>query len=535
MATPSFPERIGAAWRALRGESTQPGRRLASVGIWDGAKVDRLTRDSVAQTFSPTTEVRFDARFLRARARALARDTAFAAGYLTEFQNQVVGPSGFRMQAKIRSRNGDLATATNDEIERGFKRWSRPQFASVDRRHSWLDIQRITARTMPMDGEVYIRRQKFFDNDFGFALQFIDADLLDEQYNQAPRDGVNEIRMGVEIDKWGAPINYWFWTRHPDDIYSRVKLDRVPVPASEISALGLSYRANQLRAVTWFAPVMFDLGMMKGYRQAHLVATRMGAAKMGFLVQTNPDILGATSSTKKKNGEDTGVTEMEASPGVIEELPPGYEFQQFDPSYPHASYKEFEKAINLSASRGLGMAYTTATGDLEAVNYSSIRAGMLSERDFYRGIQQYLITHLCEDIYRDWLEMAVLTGQIKVDARLASDYDEIEWQGRGWKWVDPMNDLQASVLAIQLGLDTRHRLAAEVGLDFEENIDQLKAEQAYAAKAGVALGSDPAIQETKTTVEDPNARDMNQTQQTTPAPSKQPPAAARNLALRRHA
>jgi capsid protein len=112
------------------------------------------------------------------------------------------------------------------------------------------------------------------------------------------------------------------------------------------------------------------------------------------------------------------------------------------------------------------------------------------------------------------VKSAILYNALKVDARLASEYDDVEWQGRGWKWVDPLNDLQAAEAAIKLGLDTRHRLAAEAGLDLEENIDQLAEENDYAEAAGVDIsGSNPPA---GAPAETPDVRDARQSKETTP-------------------
>jgi capsid protein len=161
------------------------------------------------------------------------------------------------------------------------------------------------------------------------------------------------------------------------------------------------------------------------------------------------------------------------------------------------------------------MAYTTLTGDLEAVNYSSIRAGLLSERDQYRMLAQWMAVHSAGRSTRAGSSPRFSTYAIRVDARLASDYDDVEWQGRGWKWVDPLNDLQAAEAAIRLGLDTRHRLAAEAGLDLEENIDQLAEEQDYARAAGVDVSG--SATPTPSGRETPDARDARQITETTPS------------------
>jgi capsid protein len=98
-------------------------------------------------------------------------------------------------------------------------------------------------------------------------------------------------------------------------------------------------------------------------------------------------------------------------------------------------------------------------------------------------------------IYREWLQMALLSGALRLDSRISSNYYAVEWRPRGWKWVDPVNDLTAAALAIALGLDSRQRLAAEQGRDFEEIVLEIKQELEFADAQGVDVsGEMPAAE-----------------------------------------
>jgi lambda family phage portal protein len=382
--------RIGAAWRTLWPDaaSAPRGTSRMKAEVFGGAQVGRLTRDWITATLmSPDAEIRFDARVLRARARQLVRDNSTAAGFVNELANQVIGPKGILLQARATTATGKPVKATNDEIERGWKEWGHPETCAANRRVSWLDLQRQLVRSLATDGEILIRKLRYFENAHGFAVQQLDPDLLDDSFNRPAKDGQNEIRMGVEIDAWGGAVAYWLWTRHPSDITTGRKLDRVRIDASEIVHAFIEYRPGQTRGVSWFAPVLFDLKMLAGIQEAELVATRMSAAKMGFLVQKNPEAWGGQAAPSAKNEADA--TEMETAPGVIDELPPGWEFQGFDPTHPSTAFAPFTKAIRRDIARGVMMAYATMTGDLESVNYSSIRAGILPERDWFRTVQDF--------------------------------------------------------------------------------------------------------------------------------------------------
>jgi capsid protein len=62
-----------------------------------------------------------------------------------------------------------------------------------------------------------------------------------------------------------------------------------------------------------------------------------------------------------------------------------------------------------------------------------------------------------------------------------------DWNVRGWEWVDPLKDINASVVAIENGLSTRTLELAKQGLDFEEVLDQLAFEKDLAAEKGVVF------------------------------------------------
>lgn len=460
----------------------RPTGRMRSFG---GAAVNRLTQDFNPYIQSPTQEVQWVLTTLRARAQQLVRDNSHASGFVNELANQVIGPDGILLQAKVKTATTDaLHKGTNDKIEAAWKEWGMPEHATADGYESWVDFQRMVIRTIAIDGEVFIRKLRYFDNPFGFSLQIIDAELVDVTYNVPAGVGQNEIRLGIEVNQYGRPVAYWVWSAFPGELGK--KRERQRIPADQIIHRFVRYRANQVRGVTWFAPVLLNLKNLDGYEFNELAASRASAAKMGFILNNTPE---AAASFTWQEGQKP--VQMDAEPLLIQELLPGQNFQEFNPSHPTTAYKDFMKAVLRSIARGLGMAYTTLTGDLEAVNYSSIRAGLLSERDHFRSLQRWLGIHVHRVIYREWLDMALLSGALRLDSRLASNYYAVEWRPRGWKWVDPVNDLTAAALAIALGLDSRQRLAAEQGRDFEEIVLEIKQEMEFAESMGVDVSGAP--------------------------------------------
>lgn len=482
-----------------------------------GANQGPLYADWRTALLSPDREIQYSLRVLRGRARWLVRNNPYIAGFVQAFADNVVGAEGITLQAKVRNRLGNLQEKTNFAIEAAWKEWDFPENASLDGCDSWVDLQRLAAQCLPTDGEVFFRERKGAGNAFGYALQQLDPDLLDETYDVPPdRDGV-EIRMGVELDRDGRPLAYHFWKRHPADRYfsrnDRVRIPAAGTPDAErdggILHLFVRYRPGQTRGVTWYAPVLTSVKMLDGYTEAELVAARTAAAKMGFFQQTKDAAGGLVTSASPQGGAASPT--MSGGAGSIDFAPAGYEFREWDPQHPNSAFGDFVKAILRGVARALGVSYLTLVGDLREANYSSMRAGLLPERDHYRVLQVWFAKRFHRRVYRSWVGMALVSGAVKADSRLASDHMAVEWQGRGWTWVDPVKDLDAAERAIRLGLDSRKRLSAERGRDFEDNVDEIAEEESYARRQGVSVAGmgSPAAATPAPAVEDEGGDELD--------------------------
>lgn len=467
-------------------------RAAPRASVFRGAEYGRLTQDWFARILSADQEIKGDLRRLRGTARALVRDNAFANRYVHLLAENVIGPKGITLQAQAMNTRGGLNVALNDKIEAAWEEWSQPEYASVDGRLSWVDLQTLAVQSLPQDGEVLIRIVRGASNPFHFALQLLDPDVLDHEYTvyagSSPTG--NDILMGVEVDRWMKPIAYWLWTSHPSDAMRTRKRERVS--ADDIIHLYRVRRPGQTRGVTWFAPVLFDTQMLQGYQEAEITAARIGASNMAAVTFDPEKGTGAIDGDLGDPAVRDGLP-MEVEPGRFLHLNPGENLIGTEFNHPSTAFDPFTKSIQRSQATGLNVAYSSLTGDLTAVNYSSIRAGLVAERDFYRSEQQWLIGVLHARVYRAWAPFAALGGYFS--AAEARGTERIVWEPRGWKWVDPLNDAQAAIMMRKSGLTSLTKLCAEQGIDFGENLEEIARENALAKSLGVTLeetGAKPA-------------------------------------------
>lgn len=452
-----------------------------SQGGYNASHVSRLTQDWVMRPMTEDAELRRSLRGMRLRSRELAHNEDFAKKFLTTVRINVVGASGIRLQNQAKNREGVLDTTMNEKIEDAWAEWCKKENACVEGTMSFRDLQNLFIESIARDGEVLIRKVKGADNAFRYSLQFFEADHLDENYN-LDMDNGNRIVMGVEKNPWGKPVAYHLLTVHPGD-YSYFRIANAKmydrIPAEEMIHEFIRFRPTQTRGVPWMHSAMFKMNMLRGYEEAELVAARVSACKMGFFI--SPSGTEYTGEGKDKNND----TIKDAEAGAFEQLPKGMDFKPFDPQHPSGNYSAFIKNVLRSIASGVNVSYNSLASDLEGVNYSSMRSGTIEERENWKTIQSWMGEHFCQSVFTDWLDMAILSGQLKISASDLVKVSRPSWRPRGFAWVDPQKDMQANIEAVEYGLKTRSMVLSEQGYDIDDVFQELQKEKELAAKYGL--------------------------------------------------
>lgn len=460
-----------------------------AVRAFHGADTGRLFSDFVSSSRSADSEIKPSLRVLRDRCREISRNHPYAKRYLQIMSTNVVGANGVRIQVRKRNDDNSLDSVGNRIIEQAWQAWGRAGFCTVDGRVSWVQAQRLFMETLARDGEVLIQKIKNpAGNPFGFSLKFLEADYLDEGYDARLSNG-NEIRMGVELDKrTGKPLNYYLFEDHPhhDQGYgSKTKRHHKIVPASEIIHCYLQDRAGQTRGVPWMSNVLTRLKMLDGYEEATLVNARVAASKMGFF--TSPEGDGFVG-----DDYDNHAPIMSAEPATFTQLPAGMSFTAFDPQNPTDSFAEFEKGILRGIASGLGVSYVSLANNLEGVSYSSIRQGTIEDRDHFKMVQQFMIDQFIDPIYRAWLEMAITVGRVSLPMGKYDLFaDQVIYRPRGFAWVDPAKEINASVTALNNGIVSLQDVHSQYGRDTEEIFEQINRESELADRYGIDTAFQP--------------------------------------------
>ncbi|MBX3605366.1 MAG: phage portal protein [Piscinibacter sp.] len=504
------------------------GRTARSLRAYMAASNDRLVGDlvSLMGLVSGNAEVRMSLRAMRIRSRQLANDNEYVKRFLQLLRNNVPGPRGFELQMKIyktRKVEGlaQLDKDANAEIEEAHAAHSKRGNFTACGKLSRGAFERAAVTCLARDGEVVIEKlvgRQF--GRFGLAWRLLDPDLLDETLNVGINgaypgygrlDTGHSIRMGVEQNAYGRPVAYWFHNVHPgDDVINVPVVRHRRVPADRIihRFLAEELRPDTSRGVPWIYAAMRRMAMLGGYEEAALVSARQGASKMGFYKRPADE----PKSPGNPNNDGTAVADeedpegnlvQEAEPGVFGVLPAGWDFTTYDPAYPNDKMDDFVVSMLRAFCSGVGLNYNGLTGDLRNVSLSAMRHGANGDRDTYEALQQYFRDDVSVPMFEPWLQLSLDLGQIgRLPSEAFERLNKPRFIARPFRSPDPQKDMAARAQAVALGINSRTRICAEDGNDFEEILEELAREEQMAREKKVTLNTAAAAAHKTPAVDD---------------------------------
>ena len=440
----------------------------------------KYTSDQIIEKFLP---------FLVARSCEQCMNNPYASRYLQLLGDNVIGDNGIMLQAQAKDANGKLDQVANQAQEKAWEEWQKAENCDVTGKLDFITMSKLVLTTVAREGEALIRICKGKSvNNWGFALQLIDPRRLDLNKNQLNRENGNFIRFGIEFNQYGKPLNYYI-KKDIDGYYSEVSgNNHYIIPADEIIHLFLPQYVDQKRGLPWYSNVLLRMNMLNGFEEAAVAHARAGACQMGFITNNDPD------AYEEDDEKDMNI-DIDATPASFHELPPGYDVKKYDPAYPNGEFDVFSKSILRSIAVGLNSGYSSISGDLSSVNFSSLRQGILDEREVWKGLQKWFKTNFTERVHGAWLKFSLLASRIKCGSGFLKPeryekYKDVTWTMRRWSWVDPVKDVNSAAISVQNGFRSRSDVIREQGRDPQEVWTEIEKENEEIRAKGILVKSE---------------------------------------------
>ncbi len=427
--------------------------RMTIRSIIKAAETGRLESTWTTSPITADAYISRHRRTLVARSRQGCEDYDHLRKYIALYRDNVVGKSGFILNSTPYDPGDKVDRTAKTAIEWAYRKWSRKANYDLNGRLGRADAERLAAVTQAKDGEaIAVLHYGANAGPWGFAVEMVDPELLDDQYFDRLRNG-NVVVHGIEFAYGSArPVAYHFF-KSQDERFGYVKSqERQRVDAERVIHWFLPEIIGQKRGLPQTRTALWRLRMLTGFEDAALTNARVAAAKMGFF---------------KGGDEDVDDVPMDATPGAFENIG-DRELVEWNPQFPNNETEPFVRVGVRSISAGLGVSYHSLSNDLSSVNFSSIRQGTLDDRGSWEVIQSSMIEGWILPIFEAWLRYSLLAGKIALNsgkplpaARLDKFLD-CEFLGRRWPWIDPSAEATGAEKMISQKLRSRSEVIRDM-------------------------------------------------------------------------
>ena len=286
----------------------------------------------------------------------------------------------------------------------------------------------------------------------------------------------NLIRESLEFSPVGRVIAYHAMPFNPNDPFYPLSPNYTPlrIPAEDMLHLFKPLVANQIRGLSWLAPVLTRVAELDGYQDAALARAKTAALFAGYVKDLNDD---AGDLARGLTPDEHNAVNIQLEPGTISSLPASADIIFTNPPE-DPNYVAFTRSHLEAIASGLGTTYPAISGDYSQANFSSMRSALVEHRRLIDQLQYQLICpRVNKKVWDRVIKASALAGLIPNDFfQNPEPYLAVDWLPARFDWVDPLKDASAEIEMINAGLKSRSQSIAELGYDVEEVDAQIKAD-----------------------------------------------------------
>lgn len=405
-------------------------------------------------------------KILIERSRDLAKNNELFRAYINNCTRGIVGAEGFRLQMQIKNSDGTLNEALNEEIEWAWYDFTNRKKLQTSQKLRDVDFDTLLLRTLLVDGQAFIQVIKDSKSPYGVKFKLIDSLCIDTEFLQIMTETQNGIYNGVEVDHDYKVVRYWLREAYNGN-YQSGKL--YALPADQVIHLYVPQFIDQVRGYSPIVASYDSLKQLDDFAVAELIAAKISSCQGIFYERNertpNGDFIGQQAV------DDVGTFMKELAPGMASVVPAGYNVKTMTPNHPSSNYGSFVKAITKRVASAMGTNYNTLNGDLESVNYSSLRQANIAENAMYKGWQRFLIENWKNVEFELFLKGYLINSKSSLKPSQYSQYL------RSYRFIgktDPSYDISKEIVAVErmlkLGITSPIIQIEKRGLDPQEVI-----------------------------------------------------------------
>lgn len=483
-------ERVSPSWALNRMEARS---RIASAQLmaaaYDAASMGgHRTQNWLPTTSSPDEDTRDGLDILRARARELRRNNAYAKRAVNLIASAIRGGEPIiRIQHTSKAQEARFADAVRE--------WLNTEACSVDGRRTFAGMIGASLRETVDSGEALVQRVFSDDPDLPLPIQLrtYEAEHLDCTLDANWGEKVGEHRLpahamvsqGVEMARGGRRLAYWILRDHPGDSSSPfgaglgVGTDAVRVPAADIIHHFAEQRLGAARSVPWGSACLIELRDLGDFKSAELWKAKIAACMVAFVRSADTGLGSLSAPPPDGSAADQALEVLgQMKPGMIYKSV-GSEGVDFSHPPVHTAFDIYSRMSLLTVAAGYNVPYEMLAGDWKSVTFSSGKMADLGWRESVRDWRADMYFPLLLNRIGRWLVgAAMLKGILRTPAR-------VTWANPARPYIQPEKEVKAALSLVAAGAGTRSELIRRAGGDPEELFAELAAETDRLRELGV--------------------------------------------------
>jgi len=447
----------------------------------------------------------------------LSQNDGYISGAIDLISANMIG-NGMRLSLHIDydalGQSEDWGAKTGDEVEASFRRWAWSSHNRVDvtRRSNWLSIQYQAARSLLIHGEFFAVLESHYRASGGYnlAIRIIDPERVSTPQVMSDTNIRNkDIRNGIEYDSAGRVQAYWISNRHPRAFIS--PLARYPrLTWQRVAAFKKTFggrrrqvifhgydkiRPEQSRGVSIFTPAIKSMKMLDQFSDAQL-RQAMIQTLYGIIVKSDADFDKIMNVVGAEKNEISGLdalqqfitqrgkyyNNMSIKTGDgsqrITHLLPGEDLEfKSNSATSGKDISSFMDTMRQESARSTGLSLESFTGDFSKTNYSSNRMANILTNRVTAVRRDVTIVPFCQWLFDVWFEEHLVRGNTTLPSGVDfyKDRDALtrsEWHGPVMPDADPQKSATAAKLRIEAGLTTMTYEAKQIGLDYDDMMEE---------------------------------------------------------------
>lgn len=405
-----------------------------------------------------------------------------------------------------------------------------------------VDVERNLLGSVVEDGDALVR---FMNTSGRMEMMHYTADMFYE-FEPGTRQGDGANFMGVIYDTHGCPTAYDMLDRAEMVNFlwnggSTVK--RVIYPGEHCLHLKMATAAHEYRGVPYITQAIYNMIATRAFDNNTTAAMVLMAKLIGWVESTaeaNSNYGDSARDDSVPSGarEDGGdlyddgdgidvpvedddpnkaeyrreAQQLAESLGInsVAIMQHGQEFKVNNPVMPTPAIQGFRESLIQELASATGFSTSAITKDFARGNFSGARQGLINDVEKHKRHFYWWTRTFRTPIYRRWLwqYMADSGLMTQVKPHLLEYLQNPKWKLPVTPWIDPRSESLAIKAQLETGFRSPRDVIEEMGYDYDEVVEEIKAHQMHLKEADMSMGDLNAAMQDEGDGKNPNNEDQ---------------------------